>query len=307
MRVGAVIVAYDSQPVLQSALASLMTSDPPVTQVVVVDNSPHGTDEACARRFAEEFPHMHITTHRLPYNPGYAAAVNAGLKRLSADFYLVMNPDVIVQPGCLKALLAEMRNDSSVGVAAPAYYSSSGLRSTFETTLLTPSLYLATLFRSSTAYRGSTRKTATSVEWAPGAFLLVRSEAVAQVGGMDERFFLFMEDADWCRRFLLTGWSIRVVPDAAITHDWGHAATRDISARVLRTHLAKLYYCQKHLGPARLRRLAAIMIVESILKYLASLPMRHKGRAGYLRLLPLALGTALRRSVAAPVTYEPHL
>jgi GT2 family glycosyltransferase len=291
-RVLAIVIAYRSSQVIAPMLESLAREAVPGLRVVIVDNS---ADEATADLVAASALPFDVE-YEASDNVGYAGGLNKGLERLrhDDDAVLVLNPDLVILPGALQRLCQVLADDAGVGMALPSYVDRHGRRVPVWTELPTPGGYWRWALPDKRARRVSASTVPRNVEWGPGACMLARAEAVRQVGGMDERIFLFMEDADWCRRFLGRGWTVRLEPDAAIAHDWGHAANADAVHRVLQTHLAKLYYFQKWYGRRGLLLAALQMVGESVGKILhdgltGRNPMRLSGYALLLRSLPLAV------------------
>jgi len=105
-----------------------------------------------------------------------------------------------------------------------------------------------------------------SADWLVGAFLIARAEAAAQVGGLDERFFLYSEETDWCFRFHKAGWKVVHLPTMSITHHTGHAPGADLSAQL---SYAKILFAHKHYG----------RVHASSIK--AALALRHGLRAAF--------------------------
>jgi GT2 family glycosyltransferase len=100
------------------------------------------------------------------------------------------------------------------------------------------------------------------VDWLSGACLVVRRAAIDEVGPMDEAFFMFNEDVDWCRRMRMAGWDVVYIPDAVVRHDIG-ASRRKVPARlILERHKGMIHYFRKHHpAPAPLDALAATLIM----------------------------------------------
>jgi N-acetylglucosaminyl-diphospho-decaprenol L-rhamnosyltransferase len=134
-----------------------------------------------------------------------------------------------------------------------------------------------------------------SVDWVVGAFLAVRAEAAAQVGELDERFFLYSEEKDWCYRIRAAGWDVRHLPHIAVIHHTGGYDRPGLKAQL---SYSKLLFAHKHFGPARRTGIRAALALQHGARALA-LAGRHvtpRWRTGRLRneleALALVLGRA---------------
>ena len=236
---------------------------------VVVDNdSGDGTPELVER----EAPGTRVV--RTGANLGYAKAVNRGILETSGRFVLISNPDCVWKPGAIEALVAWLEAHPRCGIAAPRIRNTDG---SLEYSARAYPDHFAFLFnRYSLLSRIFPRNpwtrrylmldwdhaTPKSVDWVSGAAMLVRREAIAAVGGMDEAFFMFNEDVDWCRRMNQAGWSVDYVPEAETVHHIG-ASLGGVSDRViLERHKGMIHYFRKHHpAPAPLDALAAMFIM----------------------------------------------
>jgi GT2 family glycosyltransferase len=254
MDLAVVTVSYNSSDVLPACLASLERAAEGLgLDLVVVDNaSADGTPEAIAPRF----PHARIL--RNPTNTGYARAVNRGLAATTAPFVLVINPDCEVRPGALRALVAWLEAHPRAAIAAPKILNPDGsleysarafpdhLTFLFNRYSLLTRVFPNNPFSRRYLLTDWDHATPRDVDWVSGACLLVRREAVARVGGMDEAFFMFNEDVDWCRRMKLAGFAVCYVPDAVVVHHIG-ASRRRVAPRVIvERHRGMIHYFHKH-------------------------------------------------------------
>jgi GT2 family glycosyltransferase len=195
---------------------------------------------------------------RCPTNTGFAAAANLGARKSAANFLLFINPDCLVAPGFLDPLLHDLDTYPRRAAVAPCVINEDGSSQgnargdpTMMTGLFGRSTLLSRLFPSARLARRnvlipSTRpesQSAASVDWVSGSCVLVRREAFNEIGGFDERYFLYWEDADLCRRLRNAGWSIRFRPDARVIHV-GARSSRTVKPLAIRAfhRSAYLYY-----------------------------------------------------------------
>lgn len=227
----AVLVAYKTPELLAESLRALQAS-PRVGRIVVADNS--GPDLR-PREVALAFDK--VTHLPLPENVGFARAVNAALAEVRDGHVLLINPDCVLEPGHLQRLLDVLEQHPGSGVVAPWTVSPSRklgiLAAGRQPTLwriFTHYSGLSVLFpRSRWAEGWNFRATAHTdrvrpVEWASGACLLVRDTVLDEVGPLSERWFMYAEDMEYCRRVRDAGWEVLHVPGARATHVIGAAS-----------------------------------------------------------------------------------
>ena len=117
----------------------------------------------------------------------------------------------------------------------------------------------------------------TSADWLVGAFLIARAEALAEVGPLDERFFLYSEETDWCFRFHRAGWGVSHLPTMTVTHHTGHAPGPDLTAQ---QSYAKILFARKHYGWVRSSAIRAALVLRHALR---AAPGILLGAAGVVR------------------------
>lgn len=251
---------------LRSARAAAEALD---VQWIVVDS---GSEDGTPATIEAGFPDLLLLRER---NIGFAAANNVGLRYASGRYVLLLNPDVEVASGTFAELLAALDERPRVGVASVRQQAPDGRLQYSIRRFPSPRLALGEAVAGSRwtplrrwreeEPRPQLYERETAADWLVGAFLIVRAEALAQVGGLDERFFLYSEETDWCYRFHRAGWLVSHLPTMSVTHYSGHAPGGDLGAQL---SYAKLLFARKHYG-----RPAAAAIQ-------ASLALRHALRAG---------------------------
>jgi GT2 family glycosyltransferase/glycosyltransferase involved in cell wall biosynthesis len=222
-------------------------------------------------------------------NLGFAAAVNQALEKSSAPFILLLNPDTGIKADFFEPLLNYMEDNPEVGVVGPRILnpdgSVQGSARTFPT-LLTGlfgrTTMLSRLFPNNRFTRGnivtieSDGISPRAVDWVSGACMLARRKAIDDIGLMDEQFFLYWEDADWCRRMWKKGWKVVYFPTANVVHLIGKSSdTRHIQSR-FEFHKSGYRLFAKYTDWSLIKPLAALVLafrftVVSIL-YLARRP-----------------------------------
>ncbi len=225
MKLSVIIVNYNSGALVASNIESLYREGlPSDTEIIVVDNN-SGDDSVSFLR--SDFPEITLIANE--QNFGLAKAVNQAIAVATGDYYLMLNPDIVVLPGAVKELLSYMDNNLKVGLAGGKLLAPNGelqhscYRFYSPMTILyrrTPLGQTAAGKRAVNSFlmRDYDHKTVRDVDWLMGSCYCLRACAVDEVGGMDERFFLYFEDVDWCRRFWEKGWRVTYVPQAQFSH-----------------------------------------------------------------------------------------
>lgn len=256
MDLSLILVSYKSRELLLGCLRALREDarrSGLTLETVVVDNdSRDGTVEA----LAAEFPEVRVVAN--DENVGYARAVNQGLAATQAPFALIVNPDCEARPGAMRALLDHLGARPRTGVAGPKILNPDGsleysarsfpdsLTFLFNRYSLLTRLFPGNRFSRRYLLTDWDHASVREVDWVSGACMLARRAAVAEVGGMDEAFFMFNEDVDWCRRMKQAGWAVTYEPAAVVVHHVGASRSR-VAARVIwQRHLGMIHYFHKH-------------------------------------------------------------
>jgi N-acetylglucosaminyl-diphospho-decaprenol L-rhamnosyltransferase len=270
-RWAAVVVNYEAGPSLRECVESLLadtSAGPP--EVVVVDN---GSTDGSAAWLREGFPDVPVIVPGA--NLGYGRAANLGIAATHAPIVAVMNPDAVVEPGTAAAVVGRFEIDAQLAAVGPQLRNPDGTR--YPSARSAPSLgdavghaVLGTVApenRFTRSYRqlDADPTQARDVEWISGAAIWLRRDALDRIGGWDERFFLFFEDVDLCRRLGADGWRISYEPGGRVTHVVGGSRARRPVRSVLEHHKAAYQYADKwwH-GPRRLLlpAVAAFLVVR---------------------------------------------
>lgn len=247
MSLSAIIVNYNSFTDCCSCVESLLRHrivEP--RRIILVDNcSPDGS----GRQLEQAFPA--ITVILAPANGGFAAGVNMGFARARESAYcMILNPDVQFTENDLARAVAEFERDERLGVLGlnlvnpdrSPQYSARRFYSLLTLAIRrTPLGRLAALqkLQSEHLMRDAWKGAAFDCDWVLGAGMIVRSEAFEQIGGMDDGYFLYLEDTDMCKRMWQAGWSVRAIPAVRLVHAHARASHRTISRANLH-HLRSL-------------------------------------------------------------------
>ena len=289
--VSVVTVTYECAGLVRAMLASLDRAAPSLaTEVVVVDNA---SSDGVVDLLRRERPD--VTVIEMGENAGFARANNRGIAAARGRYVMLLNPDTVVDAGALEPLVRLLDADPRAGIAAPRLLypdrTDQGTARSFPTAaaaLFGRRSMLTKLFprnrwsRSYLAGRERRGSDPFEVDWVSGAAMLVRRDAIARVGGLDEGFFMHWEDADWCHRMKDAGYSVFCVPEARVVHHEG-GSRRGWPPRQLRAFHdgAYRYYAKHHArqwwNPLRYVAAAGLWLRASALiaKYNLTSGQRH--------------------------------
>lgn len=270
--VDAVVVDYRAGELLERCVTSLLAAGS--RRVVVVDNSrerrsstalagmlagPGGPPGGGVRSAAG--PGGAVRVVDSPSNDGFGAGANRGIAETTSDLVLVCNPDIEMDPRALPAMVSAIGGaEQRVAAVAPRLLDAEGrqragmrplpsLRSSALWALLGPVGGAGALERRRA--RQAAQLAAGAPAWIPGTCMLLRREAFVQAGGFDERYFLYLEEVDLCRRLAEGGWRVAEAGDAVVRHA-GAASTSQRGIRpVLRYHLSLWRYLERSTRGAR--------------------------------------------------------
>ena len=224
-KISIVILNYKQKGLIKYSLKSLQSLDIALAhEIIVVDNnSADGLEEMIKNEF------MRVKFIQSGENKGFAFGNNFGIKAASGDYVLILNPDVRLEQGTIEKLYQFMEDHSKAGVAGPKIFNPDG--SLQYTCLRFPDWRLpffrrTVLGKTKAGLKWTDNYFMTDwdhqenkeVDWLFGACLMIRKKAISEVGLLDERYFLYMEDLDWCRRFNQAGWQIWYVVGAKAIH-----------------------------------------------------------------------------------------
>ncbi|MFH0873983.1 MAG: glycosyltransferase family 2 protein [Candidatus Komeilibacteria bacterium] len=226
MDLSVIIVNYQTAQLVKYQLKNLLALPIRMAyEIIVVDNA---SGDNLATTLGPEFPTVNFLTAEA--NKGYAAGNNLGIHHAQGKYILILNPDItVLDAGALERLVTFMDSHQEVGIAGPRLVHPNGeLQESYSRwpSLLMP-LYRRTWLKDTSLgqkwlshyfYRDWDHSSSREVDWLFGAALIVRKEALVKVGLLDETFFLYLEDTDWCRRFWEAGYQVWYVADAEFIH-----------------------------------------------------------------------------------------
>jgi GT2 family glycosyltransferase len=253
-RVTIIIVNYQSYEELTTCVTALAGEAAAGHEIVVVDQN---SRQPAADLLARQFPHLSLL--REPSNDGFAAGVNRGAHGRESAYLFLVNPDSVVEAGLVDRLRDWMDAHPDVGAVGPRILNDDGSVQAsarrfpdFTTGLAGRSSWLTKAFpRNPLSRRNLPGVEVTSgrpldVDWVSGACVMLRRQAFDLVGGMDEEFFLYWEDADLCRRLKNAGWRTVYLPEVTATHLGGRSSRHAADASLVAFHRSAYRLFSKH-------------------------------------------------------------
>ncbi|MEW5982066.1 MAG: glycosyltransferase family 2 protein [Acidobacteriota bacterium] len=269
-----VIVNYNAGKHLRRCLQSIVENvrDMP-WEAVVVDNCSIDRSEEAVPQFAPQ-----VTLIRNASNLGFGRAANQGAAATTGRYCLFLNPDTLLTPGALQRLCGGLEHQADCAVIAPSVVNVDGTlqgNARGDPTMLTGLFGRTSLLRrafpgAAIARRNVVTDTASPpgeaglvVDWVSGSCMLVRRDAFDRHHGFDERFFMYWEDADLCRRIRASGQTVRYLPEARVIHRVGRSS-RTVPALAVRAfHRSAYLYYRQYVSSSRWQSAAAFFLLHA--------------------------------------------
>lgn len=250
------VVSFQSSKLLRDCLYSLKENCTLAYEVIVVDN---GSSDGVQQMLEQEFPDVRFTQN--DYNAGYTRPMNQALRQAQADYLLQLNPDTLVLPGALETLVGFLKEHPQAGICGPKVLNSDmtlqkPCRRGEPTPMAVFSYFLGlnSLFPKSKLFGGylmnyMDEDETHQVAGVAGSCMLIRRAVIDQIGYLDEDFFAYQEDADYCHRARQAGWQVFYVPQAQIIHFGSMGGSRVQPYRsIYEWHRSYYLYYRKHLA-----------------------------------------------------------
>jgi GT2 family glycosyltransferase len=275
MDLSIIVVTWNVKDLLRECLLSLVGGNhaPLSTEIIVVDCA---STDSSVNMVRDEFPQVLLIAS--DKNLGYARGNNTGAEAAQGRYLLLLNPDTVVSPKTLPRLVGFMETTTSAAAVGPQLLWPDGSiqssRRRFPTrgSLFWESTLLGQWFpnnRYDRRYHLLDRSPdhLQQVDWVVGAAILIRREAWRQVGVIDETFFMYFEETDWCHRCADAGWEIYYLPEAQVIHHEGKSSEQVIADRTIRFQRSKLRYTQKYFGTGWASTLRIFLWVTFIIQW----------------------------------------
>lgn len=281
------IVTWNNASVIDACLRSLaeeLQASKLRGDVLIIDNaSTDGTPDLVRNRY----PWVRVMA--LPANEGFARANNRGIRATSAPALLLLNPDTVLLPGALSALWRALWAAPHIGLVGACLLNPDGslqsagyrfpgfIQNFFDFFPLHQRLIGS---RFNGRFGPGDGLTPFAIDHPLGACMLVRREAVDQVGLLDERYFYYSEEIDWCRRMRAHGWTVLTAPAARVIHYGGWSSRQVSTASLLQLHRSRARYFRRWHGRRFVRVLWGLALLATVRAWLQALvsPRRQAQR-----------------------------
>ena len=257
-----IIVNHNVGELLSRCLDSIEAASEITCELIVVDNA---SSDGSVAMLAQKHPRAKLIANS--NNLGFAAACNIGIKAAKGKYPVLLNPDTLVEPGCLKSLFDFMESNPKAGLAGPKVLNQDG---SIQPTIRAIPGYLNILFSrkspitaiwpgnpgaSRYMLRGFPDDKPSQVPALGGVCLILRREMLEQTGLLDEKYFMYLEDIDLCLTASQKGWQVFYVPQARIIHHWGKSSEQE-KTRMDEEHRRSMYlFFEKNRRPNFLQKL----------------------------------------------------
>lgn len=278
MDLSILIVNYNTYQLTADCIRSVQSSETKYSyEIILIDNN---STDGSVEKLREEFPEVVLIANQ--ENTGFAKANNQGMEIAKGRYVLLLNSDTIVQQDTVQVMLDFMEEHPRVGASGCKVILPNGsLDKACKRGFPTPSASFYYAFGFSKLFPDNPRfnqyqlghldpDQETPVDCLVGAFMLVRQEAIAKIGGLDETFFMYGEDIDWCYRIKEAGWDIHYYPQTTIIHYKGGSARRKPLKIIYEFHRAMVIFHRKHYKKRNFWLVNVLIYIGIALKFVLS-------------------------------------
>ncbi len=268
--VSVIIVNWNTRGLLAQCLQSLYdTTNNLGFEVIVVDNA---SADGSVEMVCQDFPRVQLVVNA--NNVGFVRANNQALPLSRGRYVLLLNSDAAVLPGALLRMVQFMDAQPGVGIVGPRILNPNGsFQSSYmdfpnllSELLLMTKLSKVVYGRHFPSHSPQQSRETRAVDWMQGACIMIRRETLEEIGGLDEIFFMYSEEVDWCWRARQAGWAVYYLSEAKVLH-WGSQSSSKVPVkRRSLVYKSKLLFLDKHHGPTTALLLKWALLITSILK-----------------------------------------
>lgn len=274
--VSVVIVTWNTCDLLLEALRSLYAETTAVTfEVIVVDNASEDGTSAAVNRLYPDVRLIELATNR-----GFTGGNNVGFDVACGRYVLLLNSDTIVLPTTVEPLVRFLDEHPRAGTAGARHLNADGsLQRSMDDvpTLLPDALYYTELYRLPAIRRWLSRRCAwwsdhdveREAGWVNGACMMVRRHVITEIGGLDERLFIYGEELDWCYRMKQVGWTVHFIPSAEVIHLGGQAMDNAADRRTQLLMRGQVHFYREHSPPRTAAAFSAVLAFTAVVRLVA--------------------------------------
>lgn len=268
-----IIVNWNTRQITADCLRSIQeTAGDLHYEVILVDNASSDGSPAMIR---EQFGWVKLIENQ--DNPGFAGANNQGMAVAEGRYLLLLNSDTVVKPGAFQSAMQFMDAHPEAGLCGirllnpdggfqASYADFPSLAAEFLTATGLGKRFFSPYYPSP---RPQSNEQAHEIDWVAGAFMLLRREVYARVGGMDTSYWMYSEETDWCYRIQQSGYKLFYLPDVAIIHIGGASTRQRKPEMMAQLTKSKVHFFAKNYGAARARQLQVLLWIVYVARELA--------------------------------------
>lgn len=265
-----IILSYNTQKLLKNCLKSLFKSTKGISfETIVVDN--HSQDDS-VKMVKKEFPQVKLIVNR--QNLGFSRGNNQGIRKAKGKYLLLLNSDTLVPSQSLLKMIDFLEKNPQVAALGPKLLNADGSDQPSAGSF--PSLPVAAImlfkehFHASPIVRGSFQKLK-KVDWVMGAAIMIRKKLLDQVGLLDEKIFMYMEEVELCYRIKKANFEVVFYPQAKITHLGRGSSESGKKEPILNIYKGLVYFYQKHYSQPQLILLKLMLKIKAFGAWLIGL------------------------------------
>lgn len=273
-----IIVSWNAKAYLQKCIESIIRETSNYKkEIIVVDNA---STDGSGELIKEKFQQVVLICNDV--NLGFAKANNIGIRKSTGKYILLINSDVEVSKGCIDQMVLFMEQHPEIGMLGPQIIDSNGnlqrscmgfptLWNTFCRAVALDTIFPKVKIFGKYLMTPWQHNTIRDVDVINGCFWMVRHETLWRVGLLDERFFIYAEDKDWCKRFWAAGWKVVYFPNARAVHYGGASSSQAPIRFYIEMHRANLQYWKKHHARPTQIGFLIIMVLHHIIRLIGEL------------------------------------
>jgi len=258
MTLSVIILSYNTKKLLSNCLNSVIKNTQGIDdEIIVVDNA---STDGSVSLVKQKFPQVRLV--RNTKNLGFAAGNNRGLEIARGKWVLFLNTDTEIKKNAPKKLVDFAKTKPKLGVVGPRLLNADNSRQPAAARFFTlPNVFLWLFCGDRLLFESPDR--AKKADWVMGSAFLVKRKAVEKVGGLDEKFFMYIEDQEWCYRFKKAGFEVWFYPEAEIYHFVRGSSPEGKQKAIWWIYEGLIYFYQKHFAPWQLRVLRLMLLTKA--------------------------------------------
>ncbi|HUS51885.1 MAG TPA: glycosyltransferase family 2 protein [Candidatus Bathyarchaeia archaeon] len=262
MDLSIIVVSFNTKDLLNNCLKSIFNQTKGIDfEVIVVDNGSTDSSPETVKSLINQKKPLSLIENKK--NFGFAKANNQAIKKARGKYFFLLNSDTILKDSPFSELISFAKKHPQAGVIAPKLLNKDGSKQLSAASFFTLPKVLLWLSTGDRFLFSSPGK-ACQADWVMGAAMLVRREAIEKAGLMDEDFFMYMEEVEWCFRIKKSGWQIWFNPEAEIYHLVRGSSSLGKEKAVLGIYQGLIYFYQKHFAPWQLGMLKFLLQTKAI-------------------------------------------